>query len=91
MDTRPKNCEISGCKYAANYGDTVERTRRFCARHKLDGMFSYQDLVRLGDVRVLYSPATTDDVAHGRKLLDSKEALRRHNKTALLLMYQMEC
>ena len=46
MDIRPKKCEIAGCKYAANYGDTVKRTRRFCARHKLEGMFSYQDLVR---------------------------------------------
>lgn len=46
VDIRPKKCEVAGCKYAANYGDKVELTRRFCARHKLDGMFCYQDLVR---------------------------------------------
>lgn len=42
----PKTCESPGCKYAASFGDTTQRTRRFCARHKLEGMLSYQELVR---------------------------------------------
>lgn len=41
----PKRCESVGCKYAANFGDTTQRTRRFCARHKLGGMLSYRELV----------------------------------------------
>lgn len=45
MDITPKRCESVGCKYAANFGDTTQRTRRFCARHKLGGMLSYQELV----------------------------------------------
>lgn len=46
MESTPKKCEEVGCNYAAKFGDTVERTRRFCARHKLNGMLSYEELVR---------------------------------------------
>lgn len=45
VDITPKRCESVGCKYAANFGDMTQRTRRFCARHKLGGMLSYQELV----------------------------------------------
>eukprot|EP00752_Nemacystus_decipiens_P007352 g6575.t2 len=44
VDITPKRCESVGCKYAANFGDKTQRTRRFCARHKLGGMQSYQEL-----------------------------------------------
>ncbi|CAM9390857.1 unnamed protein product, partial [Scytosiphon promiscuus] len=44
LDSTPKQCESIGCNYVANFGDTTQRTRRFCARHKLGGMLSYQDL-----------------------------------------------
>lgn len=90
VDIRRKKCEVAGCRYAASYGDTVERTKRFCARHKLDGMFSYQDLV--GCVTYHTSnvlAAMTDDAAHERKLLDSKDVLRSLSQTALPVV--MEC
>lgn len=45
VDSTPKRCESNGCKYAANFGNAAQRTRRFCARHKLGGMLSYQELV----------------------------------------------
>lgn len=89
VDTRPKKCEISGCKYAANYGDTLERTRRFCARHKLDGMFSYQDLVRLGDTRVLYPPRRLMIWLTKGSCWIRKTLRAGNNKTALLPMYKM--
>lgn len=46
VDSTPKTCEEVGCTYAAKYGDTVQRTRRFCARHKMHGMLTYSELVR---------------------------------------------
>lgn len=48
LDSTPKQCESAGCNYSANFGDTTQRTRRFCARHRQEGMLSYQELV--GDV-----------------------------------------
>lgn len=45
VDNTPTQCEAEGCNYSASFGDMGQRTRRFCARHKLAGMLSYQELV----------------------------------------------
>ncbi|CAM9438469.1 unnamed protein product [Ectocarpus fasciculatus] len=45
VDNTPTQCEAEGCNYSASFGDLGQRTRRFCARHKLAGMLSYQELV----------------------------------------------
>ncbi|CAN0456395.1 unnamed protein product, partial [Ectocarpus sp. 12 AP-2014] len=44
VDNTPTQCEAEGCNYSASFGDMGQRTRRFCARHKLAGMLSYQEL-----------------------------------------------
>lgn len=45
LDITPKRCESAGCNYSASFGDTTQRTRRFCARHRRRGMLSYKELV----------------------------------------------
>lgn len=46
VDIQPKQCQESGCKYAASFGDRVDKMIRFCARHKLSGMINIQEMVR---------------------------------------------
>lgn len=45
VDIQPKQCQETGCKYAASFGDRGEKKIRFCARHKLLGMISIQEMV----------------------------------------------
>lgn len=45
VDCTPTQCEDESCKYAASYGSQVERYRRFCARHKVDGMQNFKNWV----------------------------------------------
>lgn len=49
VDIQPKQCQETGCKYAASFGDRREKKIRFCARHKLLGMISIQEMV--GDLK----------------------------------------
>lgn len=47
MDIQPKQCEESGCKYAASFGEMQDKRARFCARHKLLGMLNIHEMVRV--------------------------------------------
>lgn len=45
IDIQPSKCEEVRCKYGARFGDTQEKKKRFCARHKPRGMVDVQNLV----------------------------------------------
>ena len=46
VDVSRRTCEGIGCIYEAKYGNPEQRTKRFCARHKLEGMLILEDMVR---------------------------------------------
>lgn len=46
VDVSRRTCEEIGCIYKAKYGYLEQRTKRFCARHKLEGMLTLEDMVR---------------------------------------------
>lgn len=45
INIQPTKCEEIGCKYGASFGDAQQRKKRFCARHKSQGMVNVQNLV----------------------------------------------
>lgn len=59
VDVSRRTCEGIGCIYEAKYGNPEQRTKRFCARHKLEGMLTLEDMVRGANISLLdtFTPA----------------------------------